>query len=67
MEISDTVYYQKFGPWRNRYGYKLEFAVIDDFFMLKAYTPYRQKIVTYHMSEEDLEYKIDLYNQDRRY
>jgi len=54
-----------FGPWTNRHGYKMEFAAIDDMFMLKTVRPNRKKIVTYHWTEESLEERISLNNQDR--
>lgn len=60
-------YYQKFGPWRNTWGYELEMAVIDDLYILKARTPCDGYQVSYHWSEEALEKKLDLYNQDRRF
>lgn len=61
------IYTSYFGPWRNSWGYQMEMATIDDMYMLKAITPYKKKIVTYHWDEESLEQKIDLYNQDRRF
>ena len=54
-----------FGPWTNRHGYTMEFAAIDDMFMLKTVRPNRKKIVTYHWTEESLEERINLNNQDR--
>ena len=63
--LDEELYTRFFGPWYNRYGYKMEFAIIDDMFMLKTIRPDRKKIVSYHWSEEDLENKIDLNNQDR--
>jgi len=54
-----------FGPWTNRHGYKMEIAAIDDMFMLKTIRPNCKKIVTYHWTEESLEERIDLNNQDR--
>ena len=56
-----------FGPWQNRYGYRMEFAVIDDMYMLKTVRPDRKKIVSYHWTEESLEERIELYNQDRHF
>jgi hypothetical protein len=61
------MYYQEFGPWRNRYGYAITMACVDDMFMLKAVTPYGTKRITYHWSEESAERQIELYNQDRVY
>jgi len=56
-----------FGPWRNHWGYVMEFAVIDDVYILKTLRPDRTKVISYHWSEQDLEHKIDLYNQDRHF
>ena len=64
---SSNPYVDYFGPWKNRHGYKMEFAVIDDMFMLKTVRPDRKKIVTYHWDEDSLEERIDLNNQDRYY
>lgn len=60
-------YTMHFGPWKNYWGYQLEMAGIDNMYMLKAVTPQKKKIVTYHWDEESLERKLDLYNQDRRF
>jgi len=63
--IEEKSHVSYFGPWTNRYGYKMEFAAIDDMFMLKTVRPNRKKIVTYHWTEESLEERINLNNQDR--
>ena len=61
------MYYQEFGPWRNKHGYKITLAMIDDMFVLKTLTPYRTKKITYHWCEQSVEKQIELYNQDRIY
>jgi len=63
----DSLHLSYFGPWRNRYGYKMEFAAIDDMYMLKTVRPDNKKVVSYHWTEEDLESRIDVYNQDRHF
>jgi len=65
--VKEKLHLSHFGPWKNRHGYQMEFAAIDDMFMLKTIRPDRRKIVTYHWTEESLEQRIDLNNQDRYY
>ena len=67
IEKDPEIYVDKFGPWTNRHGYKMEFAIIDDMFMLKTIRPDRKKVITYHWDEYSLEERIDLNNQDRYY
>jgi len=65
--IDEKIHTQIFGPWRNRWGYELSFAIIDDLMILKAITPDRKKIVRYHFDENKLAEDIDLLNEDRRF
>jgi len=66
-ENSAATHISYFGPWSNRYGYTMTFAVIDDLFVLKTVTPDSTKRITYHWSEDSLEHRIELNNQDRIY
>lgn len=61
------IYTSYFGPWTNCYGYKMEFAIIDDLYMLKTIRPDNVKVISYHWTEEDLEQRINIYNQNRYY
>ena len=69
MEFSNhtEIHTSYFGPWRNCHGYKMEFAIIDDLYMLKTVRPDDTVVVSYHWTEEDLEEKINVYNQNRYY
>lgn len=61
------MYYQESGPWTNSYRYRITLAVIDDLLVLKCFTPYNTKRITYHWTEESAAQQIELYNQDRVY
>jgi hypothetical protein len=65
--IADKIHCQRFGPWKNAWGYELSFMILDDLMILKAKTPDNKKIIKYHIDEDGLVKDIDLFNQDRRF
>lgn len=65
LTINPDIFISHFGPWKNRHGFKMEFIAIDDMFMLKTVRPDRKKLIEYFWDEDDLEQKIDIYNQNR--
>jgi hypothetical protein len=64
----EEVPYNKWGPWRNQWGYITEVAQFDeDDIILKTLTPCRNKIVRRFSHWEDCAKMIELIEQDRRF
>lgn len=60
--------YQRWGPWRNQWGYVTEIAQFDeDDILLKTVTPYNRKMVRRFVHWEDCAKLIELIEQDRRF
>ena len=66
-EVEDKIFTNFFGPWRNHWGYEMELCTVDDVHILKTRTPRQTVEYTYHFTEESLERKINLNDQDRIY
>lgn len=57
-----------YGPVRNRWGYVLELAIIDDTMITRTRTPYSKRLdIRYFFDEADLHEYIQMINQDRRF
>lgn len=60
--------YQRWGPWRNQWGYVTEVAQFDDDdILLKTVTPCNHKVVRRFVHWEDCAKLIELIEQDRRF
>ncbi len=60
--------YQKWGPWKNHWGYITTVAQFDeDDIILKTITPYGTKKVRRFSSWEECQEEIELIEQDRRF
>jgi hypothetical protein len=64
----EEIPYQKWGPWRNQWGYVTVVAQFDDDdIILKTITPYNRRIVKRFCDWEDCQHQIELIEQDRRF
>lgn len=64
----NEVPYNKWGPWRNHWGYITVVAQFDDDdIMLKSITPCNKKIVKRFTDWESCQKAIELIEQDRRF
>lgn len=60
--------FERFGPWRNAWGYVTEIACFDDDdIVLKTITPYDERIIRYFTDWEDCEDFVMLIEHDRRF
>jgi hypothetical protein len=60
--------YQKWGPWKNFWGYVTTIAQFDhDDIILKSQTPYGDTVIKRFSDWEDCEAELKLIEEDRRF
>lgn len=64
----EEVPFQRWGPWKNHWGYVVELAQFDeDDIILKTLTPYGKKVVKRFTDWEECEGELELIDEDRRF
>jgi hypothetical protein len=63
-----TIQHYKVGPLRNKWGYIIAIAEIDNIWMMKWRSPYHDVDQwRYFADHDEVIYYIELFNADRRY